>query len=215
MPVNPHDPAEIERRAQINALRGQAPVATTMPVGGAPQVIPDATPPIAGAQVFEGFDFGREQNKGKSAKDAFAHYSKLAPTAPTNNKDALAQWFEQYIRPGMNADGHGVQAAHGDKFRFKNWQGEFDVDYGRGAGAEGGALAWQADPAGMAAQADAAAISGAPSAPMAPQAPMGQVNPALDNSALSRIMAELHATANDEPSPAEREAMLAMLQGSI
>jgi hypothetical protein len=92
---------------------------------------------------MEGFDFSREQNTGKSAKDAFAYLANQAPPPPLNNKDALGKWFEQYIKPGMNELGHTINSSGGDGFNFSNWQGTFDVDFGRGAGAEGGALAWQ------------------------------------------------------------------------
>jgi hypothetical protein len=100
------------------------------------------------AQRFEGFDFSRPQNTQRSAKDAFADLSRRAPFAPTHDKAALGGWFDQHIRPGMNALGHNVTEAGGDGFRFNNWQGDFWVDYGRGAGADGGALAWQATDAG-------------------------------------------------------------------
>ena len=128
---------------------------TTPPAAGA------ATPPAAGAApspvqpsiytgytpkyAMEGFNFGREQNTGKSAKDAFAYLANQAPPPPINDKAALGKWAEQYIVPGMNQLGHNVSNVQGDKFHLKNWQGDFDVDYGRGAGAEGGALAWQVD----------------------------------------------------------------------
>lgn len=49
--------------------------------------------------------------------------------------------------------------------------------------------------------------------------PMQRMNPqaliASDNSALTRIMAELSAASRGDQSPAEREAVLAMLQGGI
>ena len=95
--------------------------------------------------AMEGFDFAREQNTGKSAKDAFAYLSNQAPPPPINNKGALGAWFKQYIEPGMNALGHKVNRSGDDWFNFSNWQGTFDVDFGRGAGADGGALAWQVD----------------------------------------------------------------------
>ncbi len=94
---------------------------------------------------FEGFNFDRPQDINKSAKDAFADLAKRAPVAaPLNDKSALGAWFSQYIAPGMNALGHKILSNAGDSFRFQNGQGLFDVDFGRGAGAEGGALAWQA-----------------------------------------------------------------------
>lgn len=101
------------------------------------------------AQRFEGFDFVRPQDTKKSAKDAFADLANKAPTAPIHDKTALGVWFNQYIKPGMQALGHNVTDVQGDKFRFNNWQGDFWVDYGRGAGADDGALAWQAEDAGV------------------------------------------------------------------
>lgn len=204
MPVNPYDQDEAQRQAQITALRQPQAYGAPGNALSEPGQRPAAAV-VPGPQIFEGFDFGREQNTGKSAKDSFAHYAKLAPTAPTHDKKALEAWAKQYVMPGMNADGHGVSSIDGDKLRFKNWQGEFDVDYGRGAGAEGGALAWQAD--------DVNAILGAqaPGGSVASPAMGGGMN-LMDNSSLGRIMAELNATANNEQSPAEREAVLQMLQ---
>jgi hypothetical protein len=181
MPIDPFD--DPKRQAQIGQLRA-----------------PDA---------FEGFDFARGQDTKKSAKDSFAAHAKAAAVAaPINDKAALGDWAKQYVMPGMNADGHGVSSVDGDKLRFKNWQGEFDVDFGRGAGADGGALAWQAE------DVNAPQEMAAPNAPAAQRQgdPIGALDDATDNSALARIMAELTATSNGEQSPAEREAILQMLQ---
>jgi len=153
--------AEQYRASQTTAPPSSStnPPNSTLPVGG-----PQPTPAPVGTtpQTFqgfrpnhamEGFDFNREQNTGRSAKDAFAYLANQAPPPPLNDKAALAAWFNQYIRPGMDALGHRVTEVNGDTFRFSNWQGDFTVDYGRGAGAEGGALAWQVDP-GTAVQPD-------------------------------------------------------------
>jgi hypothetical protein len=130
-------------------------VSGTMPIGDAKSPIPAAAPTAPTASVFqgftpkhamEGFAFDREQNTGKSAKDAFAYLANQAPPPPIHDKAALGAWFKQYIEPGMNQLGHKVSSVDGDKFRYSNHEGEFDVDFGRGAGAEGGALAWQVDP---------------------------------------------------------------------
>lgn len=152
------DTEELERL--LRSPWDGAPVNTTMPVREAPSIdrVPDQPAPSAGRvpvgstfqgftprHAMEGFDFKREQNTGKSAKDAFAYLSNQAPPPPLHDKAALGAWFKQHIEPGMNALGHQVSNVEGDKFRFNNWQGQFDVDYGRGAGAEGGALAWQVD----------------------------------------------------------------------
>ena len=133
---------------------------TPPPAQGA-AIGPTAAPPVQPSvfrgftpkHAMEGFDFAREQNTGKSAKDAFAFLSNQAPPPPLHDKAALGAWFNQHIKPGMDALGHKVSDVQGDKFRFKNWQGDYWVDYGRGAGAQGGALAWQADDANAPTQA--------------------------------------------------------------
>ncbi len=129
-----HDMSWMQKPGAVTAGGGQA---------FSPQTFTGFTPKHA----MEGFDFQREQNTGKSAKDAFAYLANQAPPPPLNDKNALGAWFNQYIKPGMDALGHSVSDVQGDKFRFKNWQGDYWVDYGRGAGADGGALAWQAEDA--------------------------------------------------------------------
>jgi len=148
-----YESEESQKYGQANpeAWRGIAPPGTV------PPVVPGATTPVAvQPQIFqgftpryamEGFDFAREQNTGKSAKDAFAFLSNQAPPPPINNKAALGEWFKKNVAPGMDALGHKIISIDGDKFTFENWQGRFTVDFGRGAGAEGGALAWQVDDA--------------------------------------------------------------------
>jgi hypothetical protein len=120
--------------------------------GAASQDEPAAPAPRVQASTFmgftpkyamEGFDCQREQNTGKSAKDAFAFLANQAPPPPLHDKAALGAWFTQYIQPGMNDLGHKVSNVEGDKFVLENWQGQFNVDFGRGAGANGAALAWQ------------------------------------------------------------------------
>jgi hypothetical protein len=133
---------------QDPATRGPAPGTAPAPgAPGAPAAAPTVTPQIfqgfTPKYAMEGFDFNREQNTGKSAKDAFAYLSNNAPPPPINDKAKLGAWFQQYVAPGMNALGHKIISVNGDSFTFQNWQGTFTVDFGRGAGAEGGALAWQ------------------------------------------------------------------------
>jgi hypothetical protein len=169
---------------------------------------------------MEGFDFNREQNTGKSAKDAFAYLANQAPPPPLNDKAALGAWFTQYIQPGMNALGHTVTDVNGDTFKFKNWQGEFTVDYGRGAGAPGGALAWQVQ--------DDAQL--APNATYTPQPTGGGVTtqtttppagtrlvdplaPITDTSNIEELMAEIDALVNGRPLPSDARALAALLRG--
>lgn len=184
-PYSPKNPTQDALQRNLGA-----PTSNTMPVPGPrPQV-----PPAAGPQAFEGFDFGREQNTKKSAKDSFAALSKLAPTAPTHDKALLGQWADQWIKPGMNADGHGVSSITGDKLRFKNWQGEYDVDFGRGAGAPGGALAWQAE--------DVNGGQGG-SVPSVPSLPSGGGSAPVMPGQTSDLMAEILAALqqSQEPDP--------------
>ena len=120
-------------------LRGDA--ATLTGPGGPSLGAPAAT--FVPKHSFEGFDFAREQNPAKSAKDAFAYLANQAPPPPFADKAALGTWFTQHIAPGMDHLGHRVNYVTGDKFSFTNWQGTFEVDFVRGAGAAGAALAWQ------------------------------------------------------------------------
>ena len=107
---------------------------------GANGIVVDPTPftGVSANYPFEGFNFDREQNPGKSAKDAFAYLANQAPPPPFENKAALGEWFSTYIKPGMDELGHKVLAVSGDTFTCSNWQGTGVVDFVRGA-----ALAWQ------------------------------------------------------------------------
>lgn len=140
------------------------------------------------SQTFEGFDFQRAQDPNRSAKDAFADLSRRAPVAPTHDKNALGQWFQQHIRPGMQSLGHNVTDAGGDGFRFNNWQGDFWVDFGRGAGAPGGALAWQADPADDATKQRYGTGGGA----QRQGAPIGRAMPGQQSDLMAQILESLN-----------------------
>lgn len=109
--------------------------------------------PYTGFQAkhdYSAFDTAREQNPGKSAKDAFVYLSNQAPPPPMHDKTALEAWFNQYIKPGMDALGHKVSSVTGDKFSYGNHEGNFTVDYAQNAGAAPGSmlqrLQWGADP---------------------------------------------------------------------
>lgn len=203
---------------EATARRNAAPI-TNMGLGGAATGGATTPGPVT-AQTFkgftpkyamEGFDFNREQNTGKSAKDAFAYLANQAPPPPIQDKAALGAWFKQYIEPGMNALGHKVTNVEGDKFGFENWQGKFNVDYGRGAGAEGGALAWQVD--------DPSAVLS--NAAYQPGAQTAASNPALssaiagDQQASSQqdeIRKIIDAEIAGRGSPLDEQALLAQLQ---
>lgn len=210
---DPEEEQRVQQRAMSDqferepsaAPRTTEPAAGTMPVREAPSVDRVPPPPNVQPQTFqgftprhamEGFAFDREQNTGRSAKDAFAYLSNQAPPPPLNDKNALAQWFSQHIAPGMNALGHTVSGVEGDKFRLNNWQGQFDVDYGRGAGADGGALAWQVD--------DGTAVM--PQNPTyAPRMAAAPLAPVSDEQA--RIRAEIDALINGDTTPMQYNAM--------
>lgn len=141
--------------------------------------------------AFEGFDFNRPQDTKKSAKDSFAAHAKTAGPAPLEDKAALGAWFNDKVRPGMQAEGHNVTAVDGDKFRFNNWQGDFWVDFGRGAGAPGGALAWQAEGADDATRAAYPTPGGTPQ-------PRGPAMP-WTSGLLAQILASLQAAQQPDP----------------
>lgn len=206
---------------------GGGPLSSTMPIGDSPSVMdltggknggfvgPNAgvsapTAPSVQPQIFqgftpkhamEGFAFDREQNTGKSAKDAFAYLANQAPPPPLNDKAALQQWTEQYIVPGMKQLGHDVSNVNGDTFHLKNWQGDFDVDYGRGAGADGGALAWQV-------QEPTAQMSNGSYQPKEPLTMGASQEP----SSIDQILAEVQALQNGQASPIDADALMKLLQ---
>lgn len=104
-----------------------------------------------GGNDYSAFNTARLQDPGKSAKDAFAMISNQAPPPPFGSKAAMAQWFNTYIAPGMNALGHKVTSVSEDGFTYSNHEGTFFVDFGQNSGATAGSmlqrLQWNASPA--------------------------------------------------------------------
>lgn len=98
-------------------------------------------------ELFEGFNFDREQNVEKSAKDAFASIASGVGSVPSTKAEAES-WFNANIKSGMEALGHKIDWVQGDKFQFTNWQGSWVVDFVRGADGPNPALSWLANPAG-------------------------------------------------------------------
>lgn len=100
---------------------------------------------------YSAFNTARLQDPGKSAKDAFAYLTNTAPAPPFGNKAQLANWFNSYIRPGMDALGHKVLSVNEDGFTYSNGEGTFTVDFAQNAGATPGSmlqrLQWNATPA--------------------------------------------------------------------
>ena len=104
---------------------------------------PGSTPSGGGPgnQRYTGFNFGRTQDVSGSVKDSFAQHSAAAPPAPTDKKE-LEAWFNQHVRPGIEADGHKVISVVGDKVTYE-WQGKtYTADYAKNAGSAGMELAW-------------------------------------------------------------------------
>lgn len=104
-----------------------------------------------GGNDYSAFNTARQQDPGKSAKDAFVLISNQAPPPPFHSKAAMAQWFNTYIRPGMESLGHKVTSVGEDGFTFSNHEGTFFVDFGQNSGAAAGSmlqrLQWLASPA--------------------------------------------------------------------
>lgn len=218
----PADPEGLEANAKnpggfvgaINAIAGSPEAQTYGASGGGPTApsAPPSSAPYTGftpKYAFEGFNFGREQNPAKSAKDAFAQLANQAPPPPIDDKAKLGQWFETYIKPGMDKLGHTVSSVNGDTFTYGNHEGTFTVDYGRGAGAQGGALAWQASPAG--------GVTTTPTGTGAVEAPTTQTSAApistQGQSPLDQILAEVQALQSGGQSPMDTQALLRLLQG--
>jgi hypothetical protein len=122
----------------------EAPPATSAPSTTA---TPGATgqPPYA----MEGFDLQRAQDPSFSVKDAFAAAVRQAGEPPPGeDKAALGEWFKKYAQPFIEAQGHKVNWVEGDKVNITGPQGTGTTDWYRGAGAAGGALAWQPEDGG-------------------------------------------------------------------
>lgn len=132
---------------RVADVGGSAATASAPPAAArsaAPIVSGDPFRGVSAKYPFEGFDFEREQNPGKSAKDAFAYLANQAPPPPFEDKAALGEWFRTHIQPGMDQLGHKVLSIAGDTFTMTNWQGTGTVDFVRGAGAPGAAFHWGA-----------------------------------------------------------------------
>ena len=113
-----------------------------------------------GEPVFTGFDAGKlaaplklmEDGRPKSAKYTFAKLAQESGQMPHSKAEAEA-WFNQYIKPGMEAAGFGVDWVKGDKAFIRtreNPEGGV-VDFLRGAGSNDPsyqALAWQPEDGG-------------------------------------------------------------------
>jgi hypothetical protein len=98
---------------------------------------------------MEGFNLPREQDPSFSVKDAFAAAAQNAPEPPPGeDKAALGEWFKKYAQPFIEAQGHTVNWVNGDKVNITGPQGTGTTDWYRGAGAAGGALAWQPEDGG-------------------------------------------------------------------
>jgi len=113
---------------------------------------------------YSAFNTGREQDPDQSAKDAFALISNQAPPPPFQDKRQMANWFNQYVRPGMDALGHAVSSVSEDGFTYSNHEGTFFVDFGQNSGATPGSmlqrLQWNATPADAATRAKYATSGG-------------------------------------------------------
>jgi hypothetical protein len=102
-----------------------------------------------GRYAMEGFNLQREQDPSFSVKDAFAAAAQNAPEPPPGeDKAALGEWFKKYAQPFIEAQGHTVNWVNGDKVNITGPQGTGTTDWYRGAGAAGGALAWQPEDGG-------------------------------------------------------------------
>lgn len=128
---------------------------------------------------YSAFNTSRQQDPGKSAKDAFAMISNQAPPPPFASKAQLAQWFNTYVRPGMEALGHKVSSVNEDGFTYSNHEGTFFVDFAQNAGAPAGSmqqrLQWNATPADDATRARYGATSGGGAATSGSRSTLGNL----------------------------------------
>lgn len=209
MPDNPYSEDELKRRAQVGMLNDSPPINGTMPIGGGRGVISPAPSPFQIAPVQgappPGWDAGNWADPnmhsvkydagrllyGKSKPSEIgqvvqgADFQKRFPGATFNGKD----WLDFN---GALSDGDSGSPVNGIDVLQAADQ-ENDTSNGIWWGAPDGAPTPAQGGGGLQRETPAVDLA--------------------DNSVIDRIMAELQATSNDEQSPAEREALLQMLQG--
>lgn len=205
---NPYADDEMKRRAQVGMLR-DAPVSTTMPIGGAAQVMPvqpQRQTPSAGNRQQPpppGWDAGNWSDPKMHSVKYDAGDLLYGATKPSDVGARVQSAPFQQRFPGATFDGK-------DNIDFKGALSDGDhgtpvglIDVLMAADREGDTSngIWWGAPDGTTPGAAAG------------QKPLGGMNPVMDNSAIARIMAELSAASHDDQSPAEREAVLQMLQG--
>lgn len=105
----------------------------------------------AGFGAYSGFNTGRAQDPSKSAKDAFlAATSGQVGDTRWHTKAGAQEWFTQFAKPALEAQGYQVLEVVGDKARVVtreareagNTQGVW-IDFVQNADGANPALAWQ------------------------------------------------------------------------
>ena len=119
------------------------------PTGTAAPPLPDGY----GGQglAWGGFDMQRAQSPGTSAKDTMLHYGSLATWMPKTKAEA-EQWWNEFIAPGMAAQGYKVHWVKGDKAFVSTREnpGGEEIDFLVNAGGNNPQLAWQSSLADLA-----------------------------------------------------------------
>jgi hypothetical protein len=100
---------------------------------------------------YAGFDTQREHNISKSAKDAFLFASNQSAAADSfvqasATKEGSEAWFNQHIRPTLEAQGYTIDWVKGDQAFIRSWDGVGIVDFVVNAGHPDPSqrkLAWQ------------------------------------------------------------------------
>lgn len=195
MPANPYDEDEQKRQAQIGQLRD--PVSTTMPVGARPQVS------VVGGPAPSGWDAGNWADPNMHSVKYDAGRLLYGKSKPSEIGSIVSGGAFQQRFPGATFDGKDnidFKGALSDGDRGSP-VGLIDVLMGADANTDSSNGIWWGAP-------DGATGSQTARTPVGP-------NPLMDNSAITKIIAELGAASKDEQSPAEREAVLAMLQGGV
>jgi hypothetical protein len=111
-----------------------------------------------------------------------------------------------------------VSSVDGDKFSFNNWQGNFDVDYGEGAGGDRGRLSWQTTGADDATK-QMYAPGGTPAAYQGSARPAntGLANPFMPapvggDDPLDKVRAEIDALMKGQSTPMEQDELRKLLE---
>jgi hypothetical protein len=139
--------ASIYNSPEANTFRAKPPSAAPSAIDAAASATGQPSPtPSYNQAHFGTFDTSRAQDQDKSAKDTFlANASVGSNDLRWQKKETAGAWFDQYVRPGLEARGFKVGEVIGDKafvHTRENPEGTW-IDWVEGVDGDSPRLTWQ------------------------------------------------------------------------